>query len=144
MEQGYSPAGAQEVALAALLCLFIVGCNMRSEQNRPLELLRNAGIVVHEEVVANATPIPHSRRAWAFSAAEGRLGLWLYEFEGQDDIDSAMLMVEETLINQHKALDFAQNGEFLLVVFLGPIGEMLRDRQAASRILQAFSGEVER
>jgi hypothetical protein len=118
---------------------------MQLEPNRPLQLLRNAGIIVHEEHAAKPIPLPHAKQAWVFSTADGRFTLWIYEFEDQDEMDLAMSYVEEQLIAQRQVLDFAQNGEFLLVLALRAQGEeMPEDRQAVARILQAFSGEVER
>jgi hypothetical protein len=115
---------------------------MQMEPNRPLQLLRNAGIIVYKEHVVKPMLLPHAKRAWAFSTADDNFILWIYEFEEQNKMDSAMSYIQEQLISHQQVLDFAQNGEFLLVIAPKSQGkEIQQDYKTVACILQAFSGQ---
>ena len=130
---------------AAVLVLASTACDMQSEPTRPLKLLRNSGIVVEKDLTTAPAAIAHAKKDWAFRTHSGQLGLWLYEFEGQNEMEAAMSQVQKEWMSAGRAMDFAQNGEFLLVVVPGTHGrELAPDRQDVARIVQAFSGEVER
>lgn len=117
---------------------------MQSKPARPLQLLQNAGIAVRADSGTTPAPLPQAEQYWAYSTADGRFGLWIYELAGQTEMDAAILQVEAQLISERKALDLAQNGEFLLVLVSTAQDGATPDDEAVARILSAFSGDVER
>ncbi|MBM4317554.1 MAG: hypothetical protein FJ116_08755 [Deltaproteobacteria bacterium] len=118
---------------------------MLPEPTRPLQLLKSAKIALQKDPAAQPAELPKAKQAWTYATADGRLGLWLYEYSSQDDLDEGMTHVDEQLVPAGRAMDFAQNGEWLLVITLKASREKEPDdREAMGKLLQAFSGEVER
>ncbi len=128
---------ALAVVALAMVTLFMHGCRMSQEPRRMHVLLDEAGIPYAPDPAIKPLSLPDALDIWKYTTSEGKVRLWVYRFKDQEHLDRAMDVAEQAGRQGPGRIDFAQNGQLLLVTWF----EKEASREISSRFLQAFAGE---